>query len=280
MKFVFFGYDFMVPAVRRLIADGHELIGIMSFPCDNLFNFNVQTLALAEERVIPCVFDKPKGQHIEEFLDKGAEVFLSAGYPHKIPPVPEDRAYAINFHPSLLPKGRGIMPSPYIIMDHPEASGFTVHKTTDKFDGGDILYQEALPLNPRESVETLSTRIAMKAPDVLSRIMGDLKNYWDSAKLQDESKALHFPSPPEEMRLLDFAGPVERIDKTARAFGRFGSLARIQGKIFAVFQCETWSEAHDFEPSTVACVTSREITIACKDGFACLKEFQELPPAV
>lgn len=279
MKFVFFGYDFMVPAVRRLIEDGHELVGIMSFPCDNQFNFNVRTLALAEERVVPCILDKPETQHIEEFLAKGVEVFLSAGYPYKIPPVPEDRAYAINFHPSYLPMGRGIMPSPYIIMNHPEAAGFTIHKTTEKFDAGDILYQETLPLHERESVETLAARIAMRAPDVLSRIMGDLKTYWDGAKPQDESKALHFPSPPTEMRVLDFDGTAERIDKTARAFGRFGSLAQIQGKTFAVFQCETWEEAHDFQPGTVVCATSREITIACKDGFSCLKEFQELPPS-
>ena len=49
MKFVYFGYDFMLGTVHRLLDDGHELAGIFSFPCDNVFNFNVETTALAKK---------------------------------------------------------------------------------------------------------------------------------------------------------------------------------------------------------------------------------------
>ena len=49
MKFVYFGYDMMLGCARRLIADGHQLAGIFTFPCDNVFNFNIETVALARQ---------------------------------------------------------------------------------------------------------------------------------------------------------------------------------------------------------------------------------------
>ena len=100
MKFVFFGYDFMLPSVIRLIEDGHELIGIMSFECDNVFNFNQSCQELAKAHKIPFIQSRATQQHIEQFLSQDCEVFLSAGYPHKIPHIGEEKAYAINIHPT------------------------------------------------------------------------------------------------------------------------------------------------------------------------------------
>ncbi|MCD8497396.1 MAG: hypothetical protein LRZ85_04530 [Alphaproteobacteria bacterium] len=174
MKFVYFGYDFMLPTVQRLIAEGHELLGLLSFECDNVFNFNTACRDFAEHLGIPFTFSKAEPDHITGFIEKGAEVFLAAGYPYKVPPVPEGKAYGINLHPSYLPKGRGIMPTPHIIMGAFEAAGITIHKMTDRFDYGDILLQEKINITPREDVETYSARIALKAPDMLSAVFRDL----------------------------------------------------------------------------------------------------------
>jgi methionyl-tRNA formyltransferase len=139
MKFVFFGYDFMLPSVIRLIEDGHDLIGIMSFECDNVFNFNQSCQELAKAHKIPLIMSRVTEEHIGKFLHDGCECFLSAGYPHKIPHIDESKAYAINIHPTYLPHARGMMPIPRIIMDNiSTAAGFTAHKMTQKFDGGDI----------------------------------------------------------------------------------------------------------------------------------------------
>lgn len=59
MKFVYFGYDFMLESVQRLLSEGHEPIGVFSFECDNVFNFNVKTRELAERLDIPFSLKKP-----------------------------------------------------------------------------------------------------------------------------------------------------------------------------------------------------------------------------
>ncbi len=273
MKFVYFGYDFMIDSVQRLIADGHELVGIFSFECDNVFNFNVKTRALAQKLDIPITLEKPQAEDIVRFLENGAGCFLSGGYMYKIPPIDPEKAYGVNVHPSLLPKGRGIMPTPYIILNAPEAAGFTAHKLTMDMDGGDILRQVPLPLSERETVETYSARIAMAGPDFLSNLFEDLEYCWANAKPQDEESATYFPPPTDHMRLLDWNADVETIDRTARAFGRYGSLAHLENQLYVVYGCDVWEERHDHPPGSIIARLSRELVIAASNGYACLKDF-------
>ena len=50
----------------------------------------------------------------------------------------------INIHPSLLPKYKGRDPINDVIKKKEKISGVTVHKLTNKFDEGEILYQEKI----------------------------------------------------------------------------------------------------------------------------------------
>lgn len=276
MKFVYFGYDFMLGSIERLIRDGHELLGVLSFECDNIFNFNLKTQQLADRHQVPFTLSRPESQHIENYVSKGADLFLAAGYLYKIPDIDPDRAFGINVHPSYLPAGRGMMPTPYIIKDHPEAAGISIHRLTQGFDRGRILYREQFIIEEDEDVETYSARITMRAPDILSMIVADLPEYWQKAELQNENEASYFPPPGEAMRTLSWNGPVKDIDKTARAFGRYGCLARIGEKLYVVYNLKCWKESHTLAPGQIAALLSREIVIAASDGFVCLKEFQEV----
>lgn len=275
MKFVYFGYDFMLPAIERLIEDGHELIGMFSFDCDNVFNFNRDCQTIAQRTGAPFILSPAEDFHIKSFLDKGAEVFIAAGYPHKIPPIDENIAYAINVHPARLPKARGLMPIPRIILDNIEdAAGFTAHKMTQNFDAGDILQQENFDLSPHETVETYTAKIAMRAPEFFSKLFNNLPALWERAKPQDEKKTTTLPPPTDQDRMFDWDKTVAEIDRVGRAFGRFGSIANFKDRKWIIYHYDCWEEKHDLEPGTIAALQSREVTIAVKDGFVCVKQFQ------
>jgi len=275
MKFVYFGYDQTLPSVLRLIDEGHELIGIFGFECDNIFNFNTECQKLAHSQNIPFIISPAEDFHIKSFLDQGAEAFLTIGYPHKIPPIDETRAYAINVHPAYLPKARGLMPIPRIIMDHAnEAAGFTAHKMTQDFDAGDILLQTKFELNTNETVETYTAKIAMRSPDMIAQLMNSLPELWKHAIAQNEKKASWFKAPTDQERFLDWNLNVQDIDRTGRAFGRFGSLAQINGKTWVIYDYDFWEEIHQYEAGEIVAHSTREITIAAANGFVCLKDFQ------
>ena len=274
MKCVYFGYDFMLPSIFRLLDLGHELHGIMSFECDNVFNFNQGCQNLCAELKIPFILSPVTASHIESFLEDGTELFISGGYPHKIPPINEEKARAINIHPTFLPYGRGIMPIPKIIKENIEkAAGFTAHKMTQKFDGGDILLQHKIGISKRESVESYLAKIAMRAPKMLEDLAANLDDYWENAPPQNESEASVFKLPSDQDRLLNWNKSVSDIDAVARAFGRFGSLAKLGDQILVVYAIDFWEEQHALAPGSIACQTNREITVAASNGFICIKDF-------
>lgn len=276
MKFAFFGYDFTYEVLERLLAEGHEWLGLFTFPCDNQFNFNQNVIGLAQKKNIPVSFERPTEQDLQAMLDKGCEVFLSAGYIYKIPPIPSDKAYGLNFHPTLLPRGRGIMPMPYLIQREQDAGGITIHKLAQNFDSGDILYQKPVPIMPTDDVETYTSKILIQLPVIIADIFANIDDYWKNAIPQDHSKASHWPYPDDDMRSFDFTKTITDIDRVGRSVGRYGALFKLHGKLYAVFHYAVWEEDHTLPPGSIACVMSREITIAAADGFVCLKDFKEI----
>lgn len=276
MKFVYFGYDFMLDTVRRLLRDGHELCGIFTFECDNLFNFNTETVKLGLSLKIPVSQNKVDVEAIDKMIALGAECFFAAGYPYKIPPINESKAYGVNLHPSLLPKGRGLMPTPTIIMHAPEAAGLTVHKLSSVIDQGDILDQVPLKLSERETVESYSARIALAAPDVMGKVFEDIGEYWMLSKPQDESEAVTFPVPDDAMRMIDWHDDITMLDKKARAFGRYGCLARIEGQLWVIYDHDVWQENHVQTYGRCVMEQPRHMVIAAKNGYFVIKDAARL----
>ena len=88
------------------------------------------------------------------------DLLVSAGFGTVVPGVA--RAYAgrmINTHPALLPAFKGW----HAVRDALEAgvkvTGTTVHLVTEEVDAGPILAQEAVPVLPDDTEETLHERI-------------------------------------------------------------------------------------------------------------------------
>lgn len=273
MKFVFFGYDLYVSALERLLKDGHELLGLYTSEYDNIHSFNKKTLAFAKKLNVPVSLKKATEEDIQSFIDKGCEVFLSCGYPHKIPHIDHKKSYGINLHPSLLPKCRGSMPIPYIILDDPSAAGVTVHKLSSQFDAGDILYQHAIEVTDKDTVDSCAQKIASQAPMIVSKVMGNIVNYWDEAVAQDEEQATYFSEPDQHMRTVKWDEPCDRIDRRLRAFGSFGTFAYLNGKLYVIFRHKVLKEDHAYPHGMITEATANKIKVAVPDGFIIITKF-------
>ncbi len=278
MKTVFLGYDYTLDIAQRILDDGHTIMQIFTFPCDNIFAFNTEIHGFAQTHDIPISEKAITNADISAFIAQGCSLFICAGYPHKIPPIEHETTYGINLHPSLLPRARGVMPLPYIIMNEPSAAGFSIHKLAEDFDAGDILYQEETPITPHADVETLSAHIAVRSPDAISKVISNIEEYWVNATPQDPAQSSYYHTPNDKMRSLDFNRRVEQILKKGQAFGRFGVYASLTLeddtiKKLAIFNLSGWIDQHNHAPSTVLRYSPREIIVSAKNGYICLKEF-------
>ncbi len=278
MKFCFFGYDHSFDVMKRLIDDGHELLHVFSFKCDGIYSFNKDLETYCRQNAIPFTIGKITTENISTLINNKCKLFLACGYSYKIPPIDESKAYGVNIHPTLLPKARGKMPQPYIILNEPEAAGFTIHKLTQDYDAGDILFQMPIPVDETTDIETLAARIAIHIPEQASTIIKDIENYWNNSTPQAHDKATYYDEPDITLRSLNWNDSVDILLLKSRAFGRFGVFANITNKFgesqnLAVFQFNGWKEYHNHNPGTLIRAFPREITVAVKDGYICLKDF-------
>lgn len=64
----------------------------------------------------------------------------------------------INIHGALLPRYQGLLPSFWVLAKGESETGVTVHWMSADIDRGDLLLQERVPIEPRDTVHTLVTR--------------------------------------------------------------------------------------------------------------------------
>lgn len=93
--------------------------------------------------------------------DAGVELIALAGYMRLLsdPFVAAWRGRIVNIHPSLLPKYKGLDTHQRAIDAGDAVVGCSVHIVTEELDGGVVLGQAEVPVEPGDTAETLATRV-------------------------------------------------------------------------------------------------------------------------
>jgi phosphoribosylglycinamide formyltransferase 1 len=93
--------------------------------------------------------------------ESGAEVIALAGYMRLLSRdfVARWRGRIVNIHPSLLPKYKGLDTHARAIAAGEAQAGCSVHVVTEELDGGEVLGQAEVPIEPGDTAETLAARV-------------------------------------------------------------------------------------------------------------------------
>lgn len=108
----------------------------------------------------------------------------------------------LNIHPALLPRNRGLFPYFWVIANDESETGVTLHWVDEKFDTGDILLQQAIPIQPEDTMTSLQYKSAKVGAELLIRGV-DLVEFGDPPRIpQDGGQATYFswPSPADQRR--------------------------------------------------------------------------------
>jgi len=89
----------------------------------------------------------------------GVELVVCAGYMHLLTPAFLGRYTAINVHPALLPAFPGTTPIEDALAAGVAETGVTVHVVDEGVDTGPVIAQEAVPVEPGDTPESLRERI-------------------------------------------------------------------------------------------------------------------------
>ncbi len=169
-------------------------------------------LKLAEAEGIPVFTLSHKGMDRAEHdlaMDtairrSGANYVALAGYMRILTPefVGRWEGRMLNIHPSLLPRYRGLHTHEQALANGDSHAGCTVHLVTAELDGGPILGQTPVAIQPGDTPESLAARVLIAEHQLYSRTLAKLVTRETSPEwLLDNLRRIALALPEAEERL-------------------------------------------------------------------------------
>lgn len=124
--------------MKRLYEDGHQIVGIAPPPQEK---YKDKMVGWAMLHDIPIVSDCDR--LVSANIPDGTDLIVTA-HSHWLVSsaiLAKCRYGGIGFHPSLLPRHRGVDAVRWTVLAGDPVTGGTVYRLTDKCDGGDVLLQ-------------------------------------------------------------------------------------------------------------------------------------------
>lgn len=307
MRIIFIGTPQIAVPSLEILIESEEVIAVITQPDKasgrgkNIVFSPVKQTAL--DKGITVL--QPESVKDEEFLDEieklNPELIVVVAYSQKIPQRMLEMAKygCINVHPSLLPKYRGATPIMGPILNGDEVTGVTIMKMAEGLDCGDILLQEEMPIERKETVASLEEKAAAKGASMLLKVIDGFKNGTILAIPQDESKHSYVRQITKEEGRIDFGKSAAYIERLIRACTPWPSaFTTLDGKTFKIWdaevidvkehtpeagkECPNKAICHgedgkklmDVPPGTVTFVGKKTLIVKCQEGCLDIKEVQ------
>lgn len=287
MKIVFMGTpDFAVGALEEIIKAGHEVTAVVTQPD--------KPKGRGKEMQIPpvkacalkhglTVFQPAKikeKEAVERLASYEADIFVVAAFGQILSKEILDmpKYGCINIHASLLPKYRGAAPIQWAVIDGEEETGVTIQQMNEGVDTGDILMQEVVKLDPKETGASLFDKLAVCGAGLIVRCLEAIEKGNVTPQKQDESKSTHAKMLKKEMGKLDFSQDAVTLERKVRGLNSWPSAyTYYKGKTLKIWECDAVSLKEDASGNVcgrVCEVTKDSFTIETANGGLRVTEVQ------
>lgn len=275
MKFAIATNDAYQCVLEAFLAAGWKLEKLFICP-ENWMYGNKQVIARALELGAAIQYSPVSSRDLAELGACGCEALIVASYQWKIPEWSQYIRYAVNFHPSPLPEGRGPYPLVRAILEHRSSWAVTCHRICEKYDQGDILDAEHFPVDPDENHDSLCLKIEMATARLAGRVAVGFESMWQAAIPQGIGS--YWPKWSEQDRTIDFTNPVDIIMRQVRAFGDLECQATINNTPIFIHRAKGWIEPHSAIPGSVVHSSDLALVVAAADGFIAITEWSVNAP--
>lgn len=261
--------------LETFLKAGWQLEKLFVSPSNWLYD-NKQVIARALELGASIQYSPICDRDLADLGSRGCSALAVACYQWKVPEWGAHIKYAINFHPSPLPDGRGPYSMIRAILEEHTSWAVTCRRISQKFDQGDILDAENFSLAPDENHETLNLKIQLAASRLVRHIANRIESSWNSALPQGTGS--YWPLWIDRDRTMDFAQPVNAILRQIRAFGNLECLAAINSTTIFVHRAHGWQEPHSARQGDLAHSSNLAMVVAALDGFVAITEWSLVAP--
>lgn len=285
MRIVFMGTpESAVPSLRRLLADGHEIVAVWTQPDKpagrgkKLHLAPVKQFALDNQLTIhqPARIKNPEAK--AAFAAHSADVAVVVAYGKILPPefLNAPQLGSVNVHFSLLPKYRGAAPVNWALVNGETETGVTTMKIVEELDAGPILLQKTTGIGSEETAPQLMTRLADLGADLLAETLRRLKEI--RPRPQTDEAATYAPVLKREDGLIDWSVDAPVIERRIRGLQPWpNAYTSFRSRRLVIWN----ASAHAIEDSSFALgeiISARSDSLTIKCGGATALQLLEVQP--
>ncbi|MEQ1831363.1 MAG: methionyl-tRNA formyltransferase, partial [Pirellula sp.] len=242
---------FAVPSFQAILADGHEVLHVVTRPCvaiNNRISPASPVRCWATDSGLPIADPASVNDPatIAWLTSLHADLMVVCDYGQILSKTALEatRLGGINLHGSLLPRHRGAAPVQWSILSGDAMAGVSIIHMTPILDGGPVLHQASTQIEPTEDALQLEARLSQLGVNstlVSLRILAGKETLDDCHGLgvtQDKSLTTKAPRLAKEDGELDMRFQVRHLDRLVRALqpwpGTFAHMHFPDGKSMRV----------------------------------------------
>ena len=239
---------FAVPSLEKLVEAGFRIQLVVTQPDKPRGRGMELTPSPVKQRALELglqVAQPDKIKNNEEFRSQLStlkpDAIIVVGYGRLIPQWMIDLPPMgnINLHASLLPKYRGAAPIQWAIACGETVTGVTTMKIDSGLDSGDILLQKEIPVEAKDTAETLAPRMANIGAELVRETLPGLRAGTVHPTPQDNTKASLAPILKKEDGEIDFHRSAQEICNRLRGFQPWpGAYTNFRGKNLQVWDAK------------------------------------------
>lgn len=284
MRIVYMGTpDFSVPALSALVEAGHEVAAVVTQPDKPKGRGKEILMTPVKEKALEYgipVYQPVKARNpefVQVLKDLEPDVIVVAAFGQilskEILDIP--RLGCVNIHASLLPKYRGASPIQYAVIDGEMVSGITTMMMAEGIDTGDILDQETIALDPKETGGSLHEKLSAVGAKLILKTLKKLEDGSAVRRVQDEDKATHVGMIKKSMGDIDWSMDAVSIERLIRGLNPWPSAyTNWGGRVLKLWDADVTEEQYNGVCGQVVEASKDRLVIKTGNGGLVVKELQ------
>lgn len=279
MKLIFMGTpDFAVPALKQLLAAGHQINHVFTQPDRPVGRKQIITPPPVKVFAVQHGLNLQQPEKIKtvaaraqlEPLFKEADAGIVAAYGRILPDwmLAAPRLGCINVHSSLLPRYRGAAPINWAIARGERETGVTIMQMDAGLDTGAILLQRTTPIGAEETAAELTPRLAELGATLLLETLRGIEAGTVTPQSQNDAEASLAPILKREDGQVDWTMTAHEIFNRLRGFSPFpGCHTFFNGQRLELVKARAdENAASSLAPGAVSEIARDSFVVACGGG--------------
>ncbi|MGN0550182.1 MAG: methionyl-tRNA formyltransferase [Acutalibacteraceae bacterium] len=274
MRIVFMGTpEFAVPCLERLVADGHEVVGVFTQPDKPKGRGHKMQFPPVKEKAVEYnipVFQPQKmrdGTAYSILKELDPELIIVVAYGKIIPQDILDlpKYGCVNIHASLLPRYRGAAPIQWCVLNGEKKSGVTSMQMDAGLDTGDMLIKAETDIGENMTAGELHDALSVLGAEVMSQTIKKIVDGTLERTKQDDSLSNYAPMLSKELCPIYWTKPAEKIHNQIRGLSPWSvATASLNGEIYKLHKSEKVGKTNGV-PGEIVSVDGG-LTVSCGDG--------------